>query len=79
MAPRRINEGAPLEPRFQRDTETNNQNTDPVRTNENPSRDGTSAGESPWRWLDEDDSPQYPSGGNPASGDVPKGWDETGG
>jgi len=30
--------------------------TNEVNDNVNPSRDGTSAGESPWRWLGEDDS-----------------------
>jgi hypothetical protein len=73
MAPKRINEGAALEPSWQRDSEKKNQNNDSVKDNTNPSLDGTSAGESPWRWLDEDDSFVDPGRGNPASGDVPAG------
>lgn len=53
-------------------------NDDPVKLNMTDGSHDPVNDPDPMRWLKEPDGPQYPSGGNPASGEPSAAWDKTG-
>jgi hypothetical protein len=62
-APKRNTESAKFDydPAWQYDTEEKYQNTDPVKMDDNPSRDCVGPNQpDPWRHLDDQYKPEYP-------------------